>query len=49
MYGHCFAVYCLSEFFMASGEQEALDLAEETYSTIKTRAGDIQHGGFGEF
>lgn len=49
MYGHSFAVYSLSEYSMASGDREALDLAEQTYSVIKTRAADLQHGGFGEF
>ncbi|MFA7691351.1 MAG: N-acylglucosamine 2-epimerase [Candidatus Hydrogenedentes bacterium] len=49
MYGHSFAIYCLSEYFMASGDRDALDLAENTYSVIKTRAADLQHGGFGEF
>jgi len=49
MYGHSFAIYCLSEYFMASGNRDALDHAEATYSIIKTRAADIQHGGFGEF
>lgn len=49
MYGHSFAIYCLSEFAMASGDPNALQLAEDTYSIIKTRAGDIRYGGFGEF
>ncbi len=49
MYGHSFAIYALSEYAMASGDQRALEMAEETYSVIKTRAADIEHGGFGEF
>ncbi len=49
MYGQSFGIYCLSEYSMASGDEEALELAEETWRTIKAQAVDIAHGGFGEF
>jgi mannobiose 2-epimerase len=49
MYGQSFGVYCLSEYAMASGDQQALDLAEETWRTIKAQAGDLANGGVGEF
>ena len=48
-YGHSFGVYSLSEYAMASGDDEALDMAIETYEAYKIFAGDIAHGGFLEF
>lgn len=49
MYGHSFAIYALSEYAMASGDQRALEYAEETLSVLKTRAADLAYGGVGEF
>lgn len=49
MYGQSFAIYALSEFAMASGDRRALEMAEETWRSIRVNAADILNGGFGEF
>ncbi len=49
MYGHSFAVYCLSEYAMASGDRGALMMAEKALQCIKAKAADNLNGGYGEF
>lgn len=49
MYGHSFAIYALSEYAMLSGDARALEYAVKTWECLRTKAADIQHGGFGEF
>lgn len=49
MYGQSFGVYAMSEYAMASGDRNALDMAVQTYNTIKTKAADVEWGGCGEF
>ncbi len=51
-YGQAFGVYALSEYFRATGEQEALERAISLYRSIETHAfepaqGD-EHGGYVE-
>ncbi|HDP35937.1 MAG TPA: N-acylglucosamine 2-epimerase [Candidatus Hydrogenedentes bacterium] len=49
MYGQSFGIYSLSEYAMASGDREALEMAEDTWRVLKACAADLRHGGFGEF
>ncbi len=48
-YGHSFAIYALSEYAMASGDERALEMAEETYRSLTRLAADEENGGFFEF
>ena len=48
-YGQSFAIYALSEYAMASGDQRALEMAEETHKSLINLAADNGHGGFFEF
>jgi 4-O-beta-D-mannosyl-D-glucose phosphorylase len=48
IYGQAFAVYALAEYFLATGEKEALDLAMETYGLIERVARDRERGGYFE-
>lgn len=49
MYGQSFGVYSMSEYAMASGDKRGLDMAVETFNTIKVKAADVEWGGCGEF
>ena len=48
IYGQAFAIYALSEYCLATGEQAALDLALETYSLLERVARDRVSGGYFE-
>lgn len=48
-YGHSFAVYCLSEYAMASGDPGGLEWALRTWELIQTNIADNQRGGYYEF
>lgn len=48
-YGQSFAIYALSEYAMASGDQRALEMAMETFKSLSSLAADPVHGGFREF
>ncbi len=48
-YGHSFAIYALSEYAMASGDNRALEMAVETYKCLTSLAADNENGGFLEF
>jgi mannobiose 2-epimerase len=48
-YGHSFAIYALSEYAMASGDDRALEMAVETHRTLTALAADGDNGGFLEF
>jgi 4-O-beta-D-mannosyl-D-glucose phosphorylase len=48
VYGQAFAVYALSEHFLATGEAAALDLALETYRLLEAVARDGEEGGYFE-
>jgi len=45
-YGHCFAVYAFSEYFMATGDERGKEAALRGYDAICRHMIDIQHGGF---
>ena len=49
MYGQSFGIYSLSEYYMLTGDEKALEMAIETWKCIRAQAADIEHGGFGEF
>jgi mannobiose 2-epimerase len=48
VYAQAFAVYSLTEFFVATGEQEALDLACELYFVMENNCRDRAHEGYFE-
>lgn len=48
IYAQAFALYALTEYHAASGNNEALHLAELTYTLIERYARDAQHGGYFE-
>jgi len=45
-YGHCFAVYAFSEYFLATGDERGKEAALRTYNAICRHMTDLQHGGF---
>jgi mannobiose 2-epimerase len=47
-YVQSFAIYGLSEYFRATGEQAALDKAVELYRVLDRHAHDQKHGGYFE-
>ena len=48
IYGQAFAIYALSEYYLATGEKAALDLALETYALLERAARDRDEGGYCE-
>jgi mannobiose 2-epimerase len=48
LYGQAFALYALSEYYLASQNKEALDLASELFRTIDTKSYDKEFGGYRE-
>ncbi len=48
VYGQAFAVYALSEYYLATGEGPALALALETYALLERVARDREAGGYYE-
>lgn len=46
LYGNAFAIYGLAAYYAASGEQEALDLAIETFRWLDQGAWDPEYGGY---
>ena len=46
IYGQAFAIYALSEYFRATGEQSALDEAVAIYRLVERHAHDGKHGGY---
>jgi mannobiose 2-epimerase len=48
IYGQAFAIYGLSEYYRASGDTEALALAEKTYGLLERSARDKTFGGYAE-
>jgi len=45
-YGHCFAVYAFSEYFLATDDERGKEGALRTYDAICRYMVDLQHGGF---
>ncbi len=49
LYGQAFGLYALSEYYLASGSPEALDLANRLFVLIERHAYDPRYGGYREF
>lgn len=49
LYGQAFALYALSEYFLASQRKEALDLAVRFFNLLEARAHDKTFGGYLEY
>lgn len=49
LYGQAFGLYALSEYYLATGNADALDLANRLFELLETRAHDRVHGGYQEF
>lgn len=48
IYGQAFAIYSLSEYFLASGDSAALDLARKAFNWIEKKPHDAVYGGYWE-
>ncbi len=48
LYGQSFALYAISEYALASGKKEALDLAVRVFNLLEEKAHDKTHGGYVE-
>jgi len=48
MYGQSFALYGLSEYYLASHDKEALDLANKLFALMEEHAHDAEYGGYRE-
>ncbi|MXR19372.1 AGE family epimerase/isomerase [Halobacterium bonnevillei] len=49
LYGQSFALYGLSEYYRATGDEGARDLAVDLFETIDDAAKDHEHGGYREY
>jgi mannobiose 2-epimerase len=49
IFGHSFIIYGLSEYFMASGDEKALEWAKKTFDALQIFAADNLNGGYYEF
>jgi mannobiose 2-epimerase len=49
MYGQAFALYAISEYYLATRKPEVLDFANRFFTLIDTKAHDRQYGGYLEF
>lgn len=48
LYGQNFAIYCLSEYFLATGDATGLEFAEKTFDLIQQHCSDSKYGGYFE-
>lgn len=48
LYGHSFAIYCLSEYSLATGDKRGLEYAEKTFDLIQKHCVDTHYGGYFE-
>lgn len=46
LYGQAFALYALSEYHLATGNQDALELATQLFNLLETKAHDAIYGGY---
>ena len=49
LYGQSFGLYAISEYYLASGKQEALDLAIRFFNLLEARSHDKTYGGYIEY
>jgi mannose 2-epimerase len=48
IYGHSFAIYSLSEYTLATGDQRGIDYAEKVFDHIQKYCTDTMYGGYWE-
>lgn len=48
VYGQSFAIYALSEYFLATGDPRGLEYAEKTFDLLQTFCADTYRGGYYE-
>jgi mannobiose 2-epimerase len=48
LYGQAFAIYALSQYGKATGNGEAIELANATFALLETHAHDAEFGGYDE-
>lgn len=48
LYGHSFAVYCLSEYTLATGDSRGIEYAEKVFDLIQINCSDTYFGGYFE-
>jgi len=49
LYGQAFALYAISEYYLASGKQEVLDFAIQCFNLLEAKSHDQTYGGYIEF
>jgi mannobiose 2-epimerase len=48
LYGHSFAIYCLSEYTLATGDTQGIEYAKETFDLVQKYCTDTANGGYFE-
>lgn len=48
LYGHSFAMYCLAEYTLATGDSRGLEYAEKIFDLIQIHCTDTRYGGYFE-
>lgn len=48
LYGHSFAIYCLSEYTLATGDPLGMEYAEKTFDLVQKHCTDTFYGGYFE-
>ena len=48
IYGHSFAIYCLSEYTLATGDPRGLEYAEKVFGLLQIYCADTMYGGYWE-
>ncbi len=48
IYGHSFAIYCLSEYTLATGDPRGQEYAEKSFDLLQKYCADTRHGGYWE-
>lgn len=48
LYGHSFAIYCLSEYTLATGDPRGIEYAEKVFDLIQKYCVDTHYGGYFE-
>jgi mannobiose 2-epimerase len=46
LYGHSFAIYCLSEYTLATGDKTGAEYAERTFELIQKHCYEPEYGGY---
>ena len=48
LYGHSFAIYCLSEYTLATGDPRGREYAEKVFDLLQKYGADTRYGGYWE-